>query len=680
MDGTTPEKAFPGIEGLLLDLARVYHWTGLYKPGHPFIEERVKAVHSALMAQVAREPSGRLLLGIARNRVLYRDVFLGGGKELIGAFAEALYVHHVASVAFDADLAPEGMMEFFHGLRALRSGRPGGETVSLPDRPGVKGIGLFAFDYRELLSAESEGTEGPEEAGDPAGREDALWRLLLSADIDDEERERRIAEELGRYPELIPAILKRARLLDPEEGPDAAPEEVPGARSVPGEALARMYRRIAEVVRRLPADRRAGVLAGLCVEDPFLEEAAWEGPGRPGRSLSRALAKEIPDGDFLDLLAAVLAVERKEGKRLRRIFEIIASDRDARGTLAPLAAQRVRDSLRARDRLGLKTWETVERLLLSRSEEAYVGEDHSRHLDELAGVVRAAEGEKGPAARPATDPAIAAAFDEGSVRRAGVHVLLEMLAAETGEKGFLDLVEEFRMIVPNLISRNEVALLKTVLASLAALGGTAPAERRAAIASVAKSADFGGLVDLYIGSASAEERECIAEVVSANGSLAASVVLERLLKQEETPRRKALLKLAFRLGKDAVPAILAALPHPQWYYTRNLCLVLGEIGDRSAVPALLGALRHPDQRVKREAILALGKVRAPEAVGPLGKILLGETFFPSPREDPARIDAASALYRIGGSEALASLHRGKDARRPAVRDHCRALLAHMGER
>lgn len=680
MDGTAQEKSFPGIEGLLLDLARAYHWTGLYRPGHPFIEERVKSVHAALISQIAREPSGRLLLGIARNRVLYRDVFLGEGKELIGAFAESLYVHHVASVAFDADLAAEGLLEFFRGLRALRSGRPGGESVSLPDRPCVKGIGLYAYDYRELLSAKNDGPEETEEAGDAAGREDALWRLLLTADIDDEERERRIAEELGRYPELIPAILKRVRLLEPAEGSDAAKEDIPGARAVPGEALGRMYRRIAEVVRRLPADRRAGVLAGLCVEDPFLEAGPWEGAGLPGLSLSRTLAKEFPDGDFLDLLAAILAVERKEGKRLKRIFEIIASDRDAKGTLAPLAAQRVRDSLRARDKLGLKTWETVERLLLTRSEEAYVGEDHSRHLDELAGAVLARDGEKGAASRPDPDPAVAAAFDEESLRRAGIHVLLEMLAAETGEKGFLDLVEEFRMIVPNLISRKEVALLKTVLDSLSALGGTAPAERKAAIASVAESADFGGLVDQYLGSASEEERECIAGLVSANGSFAAPVVLERLLKQEETPRRKALLKLAFRLGKEAVPAILAGLPHPQWYFTRNICLILGEIGDRSAVPSLLGALRHPDQRVKREAILALGKIRAPEAVGPLGKILLGETFFASQREDPARIDAASALYRIGGAEALASLHRGKDARRAPVRDHCRALLSRLGER
>jgi HEAT repeat protein len=78
--------------------------------------------------------------------------------------------------------------------------------------------------------------------------------------------------------------------------------------------------------------------------------------------------------------------------------------------------------------------------------------------------------------------------------------------------------------------------------------------------------------------------------------------------------------------------------------------------------------------VKKEAILALGKLKIPETAPTLGKILLAETIFSSSREDSLRRDAASALFRIGGTEALGFLHRGKESRRAAVREHCLALL------
>jgi HEAT repeat protein len=91
-------------------------------------------------------------------------------------------------------------------------------------------------------------------------------------------------------------------------------------------------------------------------------------------------------------------------------------------------------------------------------------------------------------------------------------------------------------------------------------------------------------------------------------------------------------------------------------------------------------LSHKEHRVRREAIQALGKLRAtdPDAVSALGRILQAESLFPSPKEDPIRIDAASALSRIGGAEALSHLHRGKGSRRAAVREHCEALLRTKG--
>jgi HEAT repeat protein len=121
------------------------------------------------------------------------------------------------------------------------------------------------------------------------------------------------------------------------------------------------------------------------------------------------------------------------------------------------------------------------------------------------------------------------------------------------------------------------------------------------------------------------------------------------------------------------------MSHPKWYFVRNLCTILGDVGDRQALEPLMQAISHREHRVKREAILAIGKLGAPEAVPELGKILLEEGFFSSKKVDQTRIDAASTLYRIGGSEAIAYLQRGAKARRFAVRSHCSGLLRSMKE-
>ena len=114
--------------------------------------------------------------------------------------------------------------------------------------------------------------------------------------------------------------------------------------------------------------------------------------------------------------------------------------------------------------------------------------------------------------------------------------------------------------------------------------------------------------------------------------------------------------------------------HPKWYFVRNLCTVLGEIGDRSAVPVLLRGAAHPDYRVRREAVSALGKLRSPEAVPALGMLLSNEGLFEPGGVVSVRIAAALTLNRIGGTEAESYLHRALSSRKPAVRDFCRKLI------
>ncbi len=661
------------VEGLLLDLARVCHWTGLYQPGHPFLAERVKSVHAALASRVAREPGNALLLGIARDRVLYRDQFLGQGNPLVMHFAETLYVRQVATLGFDEEAAPEGLLAFFRSLQDSKSGKSDESPEAFLRREQAPGISLYPYNYKEVLSRR---IGNPVDGIDLSAHGDMLWRMLLTANVAGGEGEKKVVEGLSESPELIPAILRRARSLAEKGSGVSGAKSAEEKKSVSPEVLRRMFHRLGERLRDLPEERKKRILLLLDEGLGGMEDGSEEDVGDPALSLpvsfARSLATGYTDDEFLDLLGTLLSAEQKGGKRLRRIFEIIAADRDVHGSLLPRLNERARESRRAKEYYSVKTWEAVEKLLLSRSEDAYLEEDHSRLMEALS----SGEAPKSAAAvvRP-PDPAILAAFEESARHRQGILVMLELLASEKNEAEFLDLLEEIRKFLPNLISRKEFALLETVLRALTSLRENAPGKGPEAVLQVFREVDFGYIVGLYLSrDASPEDAARIPVFIAALGEEAIHGVLDRLLTEQEANRRKLLLSLAARMGPAAGPAILEKLVDPRWYFVRNLCILLGEIGCRDAAKGLVSALDHSDPRVKKEAILALGKLRLPETAPSLGKILLAETLFSSAKVDSLRRDAASALFRIGGTESLGYLHRGKESRRAAVREHCSALL------
>lgn len=662
----TSENDLCEVEELVLDLARICHWTGLYHPGHPFLAERVKSVHAALLSRIVREPGNLLLLGIARDKVLYRDVFLGKRNALLSHFTEALYLRQVATLGFGAKATPGGLLAFFRSLQDSKSGKSDESPWAFLRREQLPGIHLYPYNYKEVLSRR---VVNPEDGVDLSGHGDMLWRMLLTANISGGEGEKKVVEELSGSPELIPAILRRARTLAEKGGRapgcDAAEEE-----PVSPEVLRRMYHRLGETLRKLPADRKQKVLH-------FLDEGLKGMEGMDGVSFVRSLATDYTDDEFLDLLGTLLSTEEKGGKRLRKIFEIIAADRDVRGSLLPRLTERARESLRAKEYYAVKTWEAVEKLLLSRSEDGYLVEDHSLLMEALSS---GADPKATAAAARSPDPLLLASFEEGARHRQAVVVFLELLAMETAEAEFLELLEEIRKFLPNLVSRKEFALLETVLRALSSFREKAPGSCPEAVLQVFREVDFGHIVDLYLSrEACLEDAARIPTIVAACGEEAIHAVLDRLLMEQESNRRKLLLSLAARMGRAAGPAIVERLSHPRWYFVRNLCVLLGEIGYREAAPGLVQAVEHPDPRVKREAILALGKLGVPETIPVLGKILLAESLFSSSKEDSLRRDAANALFRIGGTESLGYLHRGKVSRRAAVREHCSALLRSLSE-
>ena len=657
------------IEQLLLDIARVHHWTGLYAPRHPILAGRIDALRASLSGEARREPSGMLLLGIARDRVLFRDRFLGGDLPLVSSFTEVLYRRHVATLVIAEDVTAGELSVFFRCLHDLRSGKIDDPPEEYLLREGIRGIRLSPVNYKEVLSR---GILATEASARSEPRQEALWRTLLSSHLTTEDDERKILEELARFPDLLPLIMKRAVAAAAGEPAPPSISGEPGFISL--DVLRRMFRRLGLALKALPKKRRKDLLA-LLAEGVDPPGADPESPVPEATlAIARSMAQEYSDREFLELLASLLSLEEKGRKRLLRIFEIIAAERDVRGSLLPLLRTWKRENLREKKYFAAKTWEAIERLLLERGEMADVEEDHAAFIEKLS-----TSPGKVPDGAPGNE--FAPSFSEAAIRRRGLAVLVELLLSEKRDPDFLALLAALEEEVPRLIDEREFELLDRVLSSfLHASESGAPARSSAAIDAL-HSVDFLRIVDAILASPDTlEEEKGGADLLSNHGVLLAEALLRKLHDEEEPGRRKILLSLVLRLGEKAVPSILSRIQGQRWFFLRNLCFLLGEIGAPAGIPALVGMLSARELKVRREAVQALGKIRMPDpdAIAALGRMLLHQPIFSSAREDPVRIDAAIALSRIGGTEAIAFLHIGKSSRKKAVREQCEALLRARG--
>ena len=292
------------IEQLLFDIARVHHWTGLYAPGHPILAGRIDALRASLSGEVRHEPSGVLLLGIARDRVLFGDRFLGGDHPLVSGFTEVLFRRHVATLEIAEDVTAGELAVFFRCLHDLRTGKIDAPPEEYLIREGIRGIRLSPVNYKEVLSR---GILATEASAKSEPRQEALWRTLLSAHPPAESDERMIIEELSEVPELLPLIMKRALAVAGEPAPPSVPGSAPGF--ISPDVLRRMFRRLGLALKALPEKRRKDLL-GLLVEGvaPPVTEAERPVPEVP-LAIARSMADGYTDREFLELLASLLSLE-----------------------------------------------------------------------------------------------------------------------------------------------------------------------------------------------------------------------------------------------------------------------------------------------------------------------------------------------------------------------------------
>ncbi len=314
-----------------------------------------RRLHRELVSLISGEPSGHLLFGIAKDKILYRNAFLENGHSVVRHFTTVLFLRHVATLDLSGDLTPPGLLSFFLCLQRLHAEKGDERMEELLAREGVKGIRVHPFKYKEVLSRRIVDASGEAPS---SNREDELWRMLLTENVSTGGGDAEGPEVLSIPSELIPAVLRRAYAVTATPGAGQADPSGAARTALWPEMAQRALPRLCEILRRLPAERRGAILRSLDagIGDGGIEGKDAETPA--GQAFLRTLTDGHTDDEFLDLLASFLAAEEKGGQRIRRIFEVIAADRDKNGSLLPRVRGRLGESLRTKNYFAQRAWET----------------------------------------------------------------------------------------------------------------------------------------------------------------------------------------------------------------------------------------------------------------------------------------------------------------------------------
>jgi len=278
----------PQVEQLMLELARLHQWTSMYAHGHPFLRERVEALHSLIAAQAAKEPSGVLLLGVARARSSTGT----GSSRPATPWSSPSRKGCTAITWRRSGSAPRRLPTVLR-LLPVPAGPAVGKIEEIPEgflqREGIRGICISPVNYREILSAGS--SDGIRWGRDGPGGDDLEGAPVGSPG--EEKAGQWIAEELSEYPEILPLILRRVGGARAAQVPLRLRGSPAGSRlegGVPADVPAP-----GQTLKALPEDRRKQVLESL--EEGFGDGGAEYGWGKEESapdfysSLARSLAE-----------------------------------------------------------------------------------------------------------------------------------------------------------------------------------------------------------------------------------------------------------------------------------------------------------------------------------------------------------------------------------------------------
>ena len=219
-----------------------------------------------------------------------------------------------------------------------------------------------------------------------------------------------------------------------------------------------------------------------------------------------------------------------------------------------------------------------------------------------------------------------------SVAVAKLVELLQIADNDVSDRAYRILVDLGDKAVPSLLPQVASADLEQREHVIAALGNLKVQQAVPGIVAV-------------LGNTALGRRYVAAWALGEIGDPAAIPALVKALDDKEFEVRKQATRSLIKFDRQAVPALLAALPQASTLAAGGMIRALGDISDPRALDALLGQVKGPN---RNDAFIALGKLRDHRAEKALIAGLADADW-------QVRMNAAMALGPLGGPEAAKAL-------------------------
>ncbi len=126
-----------------------------------------------------------------------------------------------------------------------------------------------------------------------------------------------------------------------------------------------------------------------------------------------------------------------------------------------------------------------------------------------------------------------------------------------------------------------------------------------------------------VGNKEESKRKAIQKMLLSAGTEAIEPLLDEITEAQDAARRRNLYNSLVLFGGDLRPFVEKRINSREWYVTRQMVSLLGELGDARSINAIENAYGYPDDRVKKEVLKSLVRIPSPRSteilIGALGE-------------------------------------------------------------
>lgn len=152
------------------------------------------------------------------------------------------------------------------------------------------------------------------------------------------------------------------------------------------------------------------------------------------------------------------------------------------------------------------------------------------------------------------------------------------------------------------------------------------------------------------GSNDEANRWAVQGMLFSTGAAGAGALLDEIISAPEAAARRNLFNALVLFGPSLRPLAEARLDNPEWYVTRQMAALLGEIGGEEALPALESAYGSSEPRVKKEVLKSMVKIGGGRVTGFMLKVL----------NDDNQSIVAQAIISLGALKDASAVDALKD--------------------